>query len=802
MRFSLKFFFSPCFFFSSNPVRVFFIYTMLLQCISSIGYSQASTCQYTMQGHVWDVVDGESLAYAQVFCEELGLGTMADSNGYYQLKSLCKGDFIFICNHVGCESMKVRVAIEGNTTYDFYHQRIAEVTSTVQIMSQAGKLKSASTSQELNQRELQLSEGSSLGEMLKAMSGVSSLRTGSNVSKPVVHGLHSNRVLILNNGVRQEGQQWGNEHAPEIDPFIAEKITVVKGANAVRYGSDAIGGVVLVEPAALQMIPGISGKVHLVAFTNGRQGISSAVLNGQLKKMPRLSWRLQGTLKQAGDIKASAYYLKNTGVKELNYSAAARYSKGRFNTEIFYSQFNSVIGIYTDSHIGNLTDLNKAINQTAPREEGHFSYRLGRPYQQINHELVKLKTTIRTNKGGKLGVVYARQYNLRNEYDKHLPLNDSLAALNKPALQFEITTHTADLIWEHSSFRLLKGTIGISTLFQGNTYQGRFFIPNFKKSSQGVFIIEHLHLPNNKWDLEAGIRYDMVTQQVFLREGDDIVKPLYNYNSLSANAGAIKTINESNVLRINFATAWRPPAINELYSNGLHHGAGAIEVGNRLLSEERSHGLFASWQHRTNTITIIAESYSQYINQFIYLRPTNVAVLTIRGAFPEFRYVQTDVWMNGSDLKIQWEATARIRFKLKASLVRAMDLNMKEFLFQMPADNYEPAIEFHSAKWRKARDLFFNTSYSYVNKQWRVPAQVDYASPPQAYALLNMQFGFAFKLNRQQVNIAVGVENALNKTYRDYMNRFRYYTDEQGRNISLRITIPFGIKNYDTINTE
>jgi hypothetical protein len=126
------------------------------------------------------------------------------------------------------------------------------------------------TSATLTSKDLEQTRGRTLAEALTNIAGVSTLQTGATIAKPVIQGLHSTRILILNNGIRQEGQQWGMEHAPEIDPFVASRITVIKGAEGVRYGPEAIGGVVLVEPAALSKIPDITGELYLTVATNGR----------------------------------------------------------------------------------------------------------------------------------------------------------------------------------------------------------------------------------------------------------------------------------------------------------------------------------------------------------------------------------------------------------------------------------------------------------------------------------------------------------------------------------------------------
>jgi iron complex outermembrane receptor protein len=188
--------------------------------------------------------------------------------------------------------------------------------------------------------------------MLKGISGVQSLQTGSSISKPIIHGMHSSRVIILNQGVRQEGQQWGSEHAPEVDPFVSKNIQVIKGPAGLRYGGDAIGGLILMEPNSLPDTSGISGEAQTIFFTNGRQFVTSGMLEGGFKNVNGWGWRVQGTLKNGGNIKTANYNLANTGVEEQNFSTALGYKNQKFGTDLFISRFQSIIGIYSGSHIG------------------------------------------------------------------------------------------------------------------------------------------------------------------------------------------------------------------------------------------------------------------------------------------------------------------------------------------------------------------------------------------------------------------------------------------------------------------
>ncbi|MEP6728435.1 MAG: hypothetical protein ABJC98_21605 [Bacteroidota bacterium] len=142
--------------------------------------------------------------------------------------------------------------------------------------------------------------------------------------------------------MRQEGQQWGSEHAAEIDPFIANKITIIKGAASVRHGSDAIVGVILVESKLLEPGKSLQGEINAVAGSNGRVGAISGLLEGKSEnKLEGFNWRVQGTLKRAGNFKTASYFLKNTGLTEEDFSLTSNYKnkKENFGAEVYYSSF-------------------------------------------------------------------------------------------------------------------------------------------------------------------------------------------------------------------------------------------------------------------------------------------------------------------------------------------------------------------------------------------------------------------------------------------------------------------------------
>jgi iron complex outermembrane receptor protein len=757
-------------------------------------FAQTTVCNFTLSGKVIDEHDKTLLMFATVYIKELERGSVSDNKGNYTIENLCKGTYTIIVSHLGCDPVTETITLTKSEKHHFYPEHHTEDLKEFTLLEEGYEEEVSVAKKELSVKELNQSRGESLGESLKTITGVTTLNTGSSISKPVIHGLHSDRVLILNNGIRQEGQQWGNEHAPEIDPYIANKLSVIKGADGIRYGANAIAGVVLVEPHALRDSAGVNGEFNIAAATNGKLGVSSATLDGNIGKLNGLSWRLQGTLKRSGNVNTSNYYLKNTGLKEYNFSWAVGSNKEKYGIETFYSKFNTDIGIFSAAHIGNLTDLQRAIESSEPLESADFTYDINRPLQHIEHELFKVKAYWLTGNFGKLNFVYARQYNLRQEYDKHLPRNDSIAALNLPELQFEITTHLGELSWKQNKNGAFNTQIGIATSNQANTFEGREFIPAFTKYSTGVFLIEKWRSDNFKLELETGLRYDYVYQQVFKW---DSKKRVYNnyeytYNNVSGSVGAIYKPNSKLTTRVNFGMAWRPPNVSELFSDGLHHGAAAVEYGDTNLVAERAYNTIVAIDYVNKNFLIQLEGYYNRINNFIYLKPSIPATLTIKGAFPTFNYTQVDAALTGFDLKMSYQLTKHLTWIGKTSFLNAYNISANEWLVGMPANRFENVLEFNLKKFKKLTDFYVEAGFQNILRQNHIPDNSDYLVPPESYNLLRAGLGFGFPIaKKQKLVVNFEVKNLLNTAYRDYLNRFRYYADEMGRNYTLKLKLTF-----------
>jgi iron complex outermembrane recepter protein len=749
-----------------------------------------------LKGTVKETDNNLPISYVMVVIDEIGRNCSTDSLGRYQFEALCAGDYTLTFYRIGFKQTQKKIHIPISTPLNISLDFDPGVFSTVEIETERQATNATQISSTIDRETMESSRGLSLGKALSQITGLSELNTGSTISKPIIHGLHGNRILILNNGIRQEGQQWGSEHAPEIDPFIAEKLTVIKGANTLRYGHDAIGGVILVEPADHRTTPGISSDIHLIGASNGRMGAISGSFETCLPQIPALTVRAQGTLKRSGNVHSPNYYLKNTGTEEMNYSLSGNYRHRLFNLQIFYSQFNSDVGIFSASHIGNLTDLEKAIQAETPLETSGFSYQINRPFQRMEHELLKVRSIFFLSEKSKLTVTYARQYDLREEYDKHRPLNDSLAALDLPELNLEITTHSGDVALDQRIGSKTSLQVGANWMDQGNTVAGRFFIPNYVQQGIGGFVLGKWKKSN--FEIEGAFRYDQRALQIFMFENDNIIKPKHEDNNWAASMALLYRLGKFWTLTINGGRSWRQAQANERYSNGLHHGSATVEIGDRNLKSEISNGVIGNIKFSDKKYLVEFSPYFNAINNFIFLSPQLPATLTIRGAFPTFVYRQTNAFLCGADFTTSVAFHKKFSATLNVALLRAIDSRTNEFLPQMPADKYQFQFTYTSKSTTRVAQPKFTLRAQYNNKQWRMPANSDYIGSPPAYILLHCSANAYVKTKIGAINLGLEINNLLNETYREYLNRFRYYTDEMGRNITMRITIPIN-HNFKSI---
>lgn len=727
----------------------------------------------------------------------VGKHFVSDAKGRVNIPNLAKGKYPIKVNYLGFLDYEAIVAIPAVNPYKVVMQEEVNQLAGTTLIGHVAKPVTASVT--IDKPKLQQKSGEELAKVLTTVAGVSMIQTGATIAKPVIHGLHSNRILILNNEVRQEGQQWGADHAPEIDPAVADKITVIKGADAVRYGSDALGGVVVIAPNQLPYGDGLHGQLSPSFASNGRKSATTLKLESGLPGLLHWAWRVQGTLKRSGDIHTADYMLNNTAAAEANFSAAIGMRQEAGSAELFYSRYENESGVFYGSHIGNLDDLLARFEIGRPLTTYPFSYSIEAPKQKVIHHLLKAKAYYFLPFGGKLTAQYAFQKDIRQEFSVR-----RLDRTRIPALNMWLTTHLAEIFWENMDTQYWKTLVGGSFSLQDNYNQPGTgvvpVIPNFASVGYGAFAIEKYHKDN--WNAEAGLRYDY---KYLSADGYDMYSQRYggehDFHNITYSLGGAWQATPHTALSSNIGVAWRAPQVNELYSSGLHHGAGTYNLGEASLSPETGAKWITSlsYTHPERGIYLTADAYVQLIKNYIYDYPTGETRTLFSGVYPIFQYTQADALFRGVDIDAslrlaQWGAFAqRLSYGLRGSVVFANELKTDRYFPFIPAPRLSQSLEWKAQPKGLFQTLEASIGHTFVAKQTRFePSQELVATTPDAYHLFEVAIGGTIAIGEQQtLSVRLSCENLFNQLYKEYTNRFRYYAHDLGRNVYLRLNYNF-----------
>lgn len=790
----------------------------LVMLIAFLATGWCAQAQYSLNGTVSNS-QSFPLDGAHIHLDE-NHATASLPDGTYNLPNIGAGSHRIVISYIGYKSLDTIVNLYSNLIIDArlkpQNQQLQEV-----VVSQNLAAGTTVHTQKLNTATLEKFSGATLGDALREIAGVSSLRTGSTVVKPVINGLHSSRVPVFTNGVRLEDQQWGTEHAPNLDVNTAGKVTVIKGAGALQYSGDAVGGLVLVDPLNIEKDT-LTGRTIMTADSNGRGGtLATSLYKGAEKGW---AWNLGGTLKYLGDRQTPDYVLSNTGNREANFSSNLKYIGDKYTLGASYSFYNATIGIATATHIGSLGDLVTAINSRQPNVINPFTYNIGAPRQEVQHHLGKLNYNKEFSDSSSLSFQYAFQLNRRKEFDLRRGALENVAALD-----LTLATHAVNADWKkESGDNTYKA--GTSVAYQQNNANPatgiRPLIPDYTKIDAGAYVITN-HWFSNTLSGEAGLRYDfshvLAKKYYQVSRWDDLgyndgsldhfikedlgtqyyTEPEFTYHNVSASLGIRKQLSDRVDLIGNVSLAMRNPNPSELFSDGLHHSNATIELGSLRTKKEESVKASVTLLKSAGRFTFELTPYVNSISNFIYLQPTNLEY-TIRGAFPVYRYKQTNALMAGADLHLGYTITDNLTYGLNAAYIYAQNTRDNLPLVDMPPASFVNTIRFTQKKWHH---FFAELRSETVCRQWRYPdynfyadipqtngtvsTYVDISTPPAAYQLFHISTGAQFTLGKTMAAVSLSAFNLFNTTYRDYLNRQRLYVDETGRNIQLQLKLNY-----------
>ena len=579
--------------------------------------------------------------------------------------------------------------------------------------------------------------------------------------------------------------------------------------------------VIISESAKIPVKDTFYGKTLSTLGSNGRGGSISS----KLTKSFNSGWfaNLQGTLKKYGDFESPDYVLSNTGIFERNFSISAGLNKFDYGFEAFYSLFKNDIGILRASHLGGAQDQVSAINSNEPFIINEFSYDINSPRQEVTHHLTRLKVFKKLKRLGKLSFQYDFQFNNRLEFDIRRGDDNAQASLD-----LDLKTHTLKLDLEGKLSKNGNFSTGIIGRYKDNFASPetgvRRLIPDYESYQFGVYGIADYNL-NSNWLVEAGLRYDytFVDAFKFYRESfwnergynnefEDLViktesnqilvNPELDFHNFSASLGSRYTINEKHSIALNYALASRAPNPSELFSEGLHHSASRIELGDLRFQSEISNKLSFNFNKTGDSFSYNINPYINTINNFMLIEPTGVRQ-TIRGNFQVWEYRQTKARLLGLDIDATYNFAKNFNFKHQFSLVKGYDRTLDRPLINMPPVNTQNSIVYNNKSKNNLKlglhsDLVFrqnefpNTNFEVFIPETQSTELVDVSTPPKAYHLINITSGIDFKITKNtNTTVGININNVFNTRYRDYLNRQRYYADNLGRNFLVHLKINY-----------
>lgn len=792
--------------------------------VSIINFSVSQECTFQLSGQILDFHDNTSLENATIKLIGTTKITTSNKDGKYSFNDLCQGTYVIEVSHISCETKKLSVVVNGDTNQLIKLEHHIEELNTVNINTKVTRTETK-TAQEAIIKASEIEEFSSgnLGDVTETIAGVSSLNTGSTIVKPIIHGLHSSRVITIQNGVRMQDQEWGLEHAPTVDINASQEITLVKGASALAYSGDAIGGAIILKPTKNIRKDSLFGKTIAVFDSNS----SGFTLSSSLMRTTEKGWYIggQGSYRRFGDSRAADYVLSNTGLDFKAFSLQGGYNSFEEAFNVYYSYVDNEIGILSSAHIGGIDQLLDAIDNGQPATIRDFTYDIRDPRQRIRHHLVKLDYQKRFANLGKLTLQYDYQYNEREEFDRRRG-----DARGVPSIDLVLQTHgvQSKFLFDRNNRR--KYQVGLQFQYLDNFADPatgvRRLIPDYQRLDIGAFVTTEWKLDNDIL-VEGALRYDFnhIDAQKFYRtitwnelgydqDFNDIIveqvgaqfltNPVFDFHNISGALGARKQFGDHE-LALNYSLSNRAPNVSELFSDGLHQSVARVEIGNLRLGKETANQLSATYTYQNNGFEILVEPYINRIDNYIFIAPSErgIRVIGNAGAFLEYEFKSTDALLYGVDLNVNYDISDMLSFSNSTAFIIGDDLDNNRPLIDMPPFNTRNTIQYQNKDWKNlslgltselflSQNNFPDFNFLYTRPSTGVEELVDVSTPPPAFHLFHFNSSIQTNLfSNSTLEIGFNVQNIFNIDYRNYLNRLRFFAAETGRNFQIQLKLNY-----------
>ena len=800
-----------------------------LICLSATAFSanKIEVGKTSLSGKITDKATGEAIPGATLYISDLKTGAVSNIDGIYKIDNLPQTKILLQVSFTGYKMIIETIDLSTTSTKDFALELSAKEINEVIITgsSQAGERNRTATPISIvSKTQLLQTASTNIIDAMAKQPGISQVTTGSGISKPIIRGLGYNRVVVVNDGIRQEGQQWGDEHGIEIDEFSINKIEILKGPASLSYGSDAIAGVINMITAPTLPDGKINGNLIANYQTNNGLIAYSANVMGNLKGF---IWDLRYTNKMAHSYQ-NKYdgYVLNSGFRENTFGGVVGLNKAWGYSHLHFNMYELTPGIVEgerDSASGKFIKpiaMNDSTTGMAIANNSDFkSYSAGIPFQKIKHYKIALNNNFVVGQGS-LKATFGFQQNHRQEFGD---------VLNPKAygLYFLLNTINYDVRYVFPEFKKAALSIGVNGMQQTSQNKGTtFLVPEYSLFDIGGFGIVKKSF--GKLDISSGIRYDIRKEKssdLFIDSSGaktdvtdstsyhQFTKFNSTFSGISASVGATYQFSEKVYAKLNAAKGYRAPNISEVGANGEHEGTGRYEIGNANLKAESSVQYDLAFGVNSEHITLEVDAFNNSIDNFIFLQKLNSVNGgdSLTGGATTFHFVQGNANLFGGEISldihphpIHW-----LHFENSFSFVNASQKKQPDSLKHLPLIPAPKLVSELKADIKKAGKYISNAYVSvevenYFEQNKFYSAYGTETKTP-GYTLINVGLGGdIIRKSKTLCSLYISANNITDVAYQSHLSRLKYAAENNatgrkgvynmGRNISLKLLIPLEFK--------
>lgn len=765
--------------------------------------------QNILRGSVKDFNTGKPLAGATVSLHELHKEVLADEQGVFVFTDLRAANYHLHISYVGYSALTEIIQISQKETIREYRMEPTSI-ELYEVVVEARQYKTGSKNQTLavevlDADFLRKNRKGTFVNSLEDLPGINAINTGVGIAKPVIRGMSFNRVIVNDRGIKQEGQQWGTDHGLEIDMFDPGRVEVIKGPNALLYGSDGLGGVINILPPALPAENSVGGEFQSLYKSNNHLWGISGMVEGS-----KNNWLFRGRIsaQEFGDYQVPAdnftynsynlplynNRLKNTAGRERSFSFMTGLKKNWGYSTLTLSNFHQNAGMFAGA-----VGIPRGYQLTPDGNNRNIDL----PSQTINHLKVISNTNLLIGKNW-MEIDLGYQNNNRNENSNPHAHGKGQQATHALAHGLNLQTYSLNTRFFQHDSESHSRIIGIQSEYQVNSRKGyEYLLPNFQSFSIGGFLSEEFSW-SEKYTLNAGIRFDYASRRIEESQEpvytDGVIGRYYtrnneihkSFNNLSGALGFSFYPSKAFNAKLNLGTSFRVPTAAELSMNGIHHGTFRHELGDSTLTSERGMQADVSLVYQQNQFVVIFTPFISYYHNFIYLAPTQRFSSSLDpDVFQEggqiYQYRQNNAFYTGGEFTIEYHPVKPVHIKSSVEYVRNYNLDTHLPLPFTPAPSVYTEILYEFGGNKIKPNLGIN--YKHTMAQNRTDRN-ERTTP--GYHLWGATAGAQLKLNNFEATLAISGHNLLNTKHMNHMSRYRLLNlPEQGRNITVSLFIPF-----------